>query len=566
VQYRGYFWRIQFKSIAMKTSSRNSNTIHEFDLVGHIWLDSVEWIDGKPPSYVPKTLRFVQKHLGLDLLPAQILCAVYARWKDESLLHEKDLKEVLSRNAERNPEPGMKWLDVLIEKGWVEVPRLTRSSGKLYAPSNGLLAFFRSGDPRFLEICVNSLGDRLLDECISWHKAGYREYGAHSPLNALVDFRNAPMVRYICRRERSIYCQSAILYLMGHEVSEASPLSTEDLLERLIPSHVARLVEGAAWQHPDAPAYRSGIIEPRAIVNNKVATVGLSAAFKKRFLPATLLQNINGQKQSQPSEHFQLILPEQIPSVKLRYNASFQFEMDTFLGLLSPQRLDAYFDLLRKRSMTPALSVMLSGAPGTGKTELVRQLARKHKRVLIQVNLQGLREMWFGESEKNVTRLFSEIQAVRKNLAKEPIILFNEADGFFHSRQPAKSSSGQTETAIITLFLQFLEQFEGVVFATSNHTHSMDPAFERRWSIKLPVPQPDEQLREHLLRDRFRGLLPAKDLTGLAKSHPYSPAQLDNVLRKFLLLGPENRNRTMLQNLIAQEMIGWKTIIPPVGF
>lgn len=136
----------------------------------------------------------------------------------------------------------------------------------------------------------------------------------------------------------------------------------------------------------------------------------------------------------------------------------------------------------------------------------------------------------------------------------------------FHNQQTANQSSGQTETSIVTLFLQILEKFEGIVFATSNHTAYMDAAFVCRWSIKLQVPQPDEQLRDQLMRDRFRGLVPHGDLAGLANRFVFSPAQLDNVLRKFLLLGPELRNRDMLQHLIAQEIVGWKTIIQPVGF
>ena len=400
----------------MRHSKHDLPPAYDIALAGHLWMDGNEL-----PTSARLAVSMIEKTLKIDTIAAYILLTIYAGWDRKDHVDDRSLLLSLTTNAIPNPTDALERLKMFLRRGWIEVTRVTRNCGKDYAPSPGMLAFFSTGDSRFLDHCIAHQGDPLLNECISWQEGSSgRDYDSRAGaiLNALVEHRESPLVRHINRFEQNVFHQSVILYLLGYEITESAPCPIEHIVDRLIPSRMSRYIERNVWRRSDAPAYSNGIIEPREIVNGNVESVGLSAAFLKRFLPKSLRPHASKKTEIPKSDYFVVLRPDQIPMVKLRYNASFQFELDTFLGLLSPQRLDAYFDLLRKRSMTPALSVMLSGAPGTGKTELVRQLARKHKRVLIQVNLQGLREMWFGESEKNVTRLFSEIQAVRKNLSK----------------------------------------------------------------------------------------------------------------------------------------------------
>ena len=221
------------------------------------------------------------------------------------------------------------------------------------------------------------------------------------------------------------------------------------------------------------------------MIDDKVSQIRLNPTIVQWALPedmsnANLLRGLR-------SHFVELIEPQKIQIVKLRYPFEFQLEIDVFFENLQPKRFQQYTKSLQSRGLPPNLSAMLYGAPGTGKTELVRQLARKYKRPLLMVNLAGLRDKYFGESEKNITRLFAEIRSISSQLKKEPIVLFNEADGFFHQRSSSGRGTDQTETALVAPFLNELETFKGIVFAPSNHTIPMDKALERRWTLKLEV-------------------------------------------------------------------------------
>jgi len=182
------------------------------------------------------------------------------------------------------------------------------------------------------------------------------------------------------------------------------------------------------------------------------------------------------------------------------------------------------------------------------------------------VNLSGLRDKYFGESEKNITRLFREIRAISSKMKRAPIVLFNEADGFFHERAAQGRGIDQTETAIVALFLNELETFTGIVFATSNHTSSMDKAFERRWTLKLEIPAPDEHIRARIMFDKFKGLVPYRAIQQLAAKYAFSPAQVDNILKKYLLLKPLEERVEVLEQLIIHEVGGWSTEVHRIGF
>jgi hypothetical protein len=50
---------------------------------------------------------------------------------------------------------------------------------------------------------------------------------------------------------------------------------------------------------------------------------------------------------------------------------------------------------------------------------------------------------------------------------RAPIVLFNEADAFFQKRMQANDSVNNTENILITGFLERLETFGGLCFATT---------------------------------------------------------------------------------------------------
>ena len=111
---------------------------------------------------------------------------------------------------------------------------------------------------------------------------------------------------------------------------------------------------------------------------------------------------------------------------------------------------------LKETNFRSGFACLFYGAPGTGKTETVLQIAKKTGRDLIQVNVSEVKSMWVGESEKNIKGIFDDYKKKVKQLAKAPILLFNEADAIIGKRQlEYRKSTGMQlrDSAILTLFL-----------------------------------------------------------------------------------------------------------------
>jgi SpoVK/Ycf46/Vps4 family AAA+-type ATPase len=283
-----------------------------------------------------------------------------------------------------------------------------------------------------------------------------------------------------------------------------------------------------------------------------------------KIIPAALRRSLR--LQAPTSAFFEIIDHQSIRPISLHYTKGFNAERQQLVDLLGDERLRSYFGRLEAGGMLPGLQVMLTGAPGTGKTELVRQMARQSKRNLLIVRLEETRDKFFGENEKNISRLFAELNATARAMPRLPIILFNEADSFFYARANRGNNLENLENSIVTLFLNELERFEGILFATTNYTASMDKAYDRRWAFKLNVPTPDTAVRQLLVNKLFKDFAPAEALNRIAAKHPFTPAQLNNVYRKLILHNPAQCNAELIEKLLLQEMSGWASGRTPVGF
>ena len=98
------------------------------------------------------------------------------------------------------------------------------------------------------------------------------------------------------------------------------------------------------------------------------------------------------------------------------------------------------------------------GAPGTGKTELVQQLAIATQRDLFQVNIATLRDKYVGESEKQLKRIFDKYRSLVRTQEHAPILFFNEADAIFGNRmENTQRSVDKMENALQNIILQEME-------------------------------------------------------------------------------------------------------------
>lgn len=230
-----------------------------------------------------------------------------------------------------------------------------------------------------------------------------------------------------------------------------------------------------------------------------------------------------------------LIYPDQIQKRNLFYNSSEKLQLEPIKKSLSHTSFTQLQSRLKSKNMSTGITTLLYGAPGTGKTESVYQLAKKYNRPVFKVEISETKSMWFGESQKLVKKIFTDYYTFKKTQKVCPILLFNEADAIIGKRKSAGSSSvADTENAIQNVLLEELENFDGILFATSNLVANLDSAFERRFLFKVKFENPSTVNAAKIWRNKL-SILSAKEALQLASQFSYSGGEMENIARKSLM-------------------------------
>ncbi len=147
--------------------------------------------------------------------------------------------------------------------------------------------------------------------------------------------------------------------------------------------------------------------------------------------------------------------------------------------------------------------MLLYGPPGCGKTLLARATAGEVGATFMNVAIDQVLDMWFGQSEAKLSALFEEARQ------RAPAVLFfDEVEAIGGSRQQIRNSPGRT------LVNQLLAEMDGVdsandrvlVMAATNAPWHVDSALMRpgRFDRVVFVPPPDAAARGEILRLQLR--------------------------------------------------------------
>ena len=190
---------------------------------------------------------------------------------------------------------------------------------------------------------------------------------------------------------------------------------------------------------------------------------------------------------------------------------------------------------LKKKGYRSGFTCLFYGAPGTGKTETVLQLAHRTGRDIMQVNISEIKSMWVGESEKNIKAVFDQYREKVEKMAVPPILLFNEADAIIGKRQEgAEHAVDKMENSIQNIILQEMETLEGILIATTNLAQNMDKAFERRFLYKVKFNKPTLEARMRIWQSMLPELAES-DISVLAEKYDFSGGQIENIARHYAI-------------------------------
>jgi hypothetical protein len=225
----------------------------------------------------------------------------------------------------------------------------------------------------------------------------------------------------------------------------------------------------------------------------------------------------------------------QIPERKLYFSGKTQEEVDRLRQLLQDEQYKQVVARLKEKNMPTGLNILLYGTPGTGKTELVQQLARETGRDIFIVDMSQIRDKYVGESEHNLSRIFNTYRTYVARLRKTPILFCNECDAIFGTRLERTSQSvDKMENALQNILLEQMEKMQGIMICTTNLTSTLDKAFERRFLLKLQLPKPNNEARKQI----WTTMLPKlsdEQATVLANRFDFSGGQIQNVTRKQII-------------------------------
>jgi DNA polymerase III delta prime subunit len=241
-----------------------------------------------------------------------------------------------------------------------------------------------------------------------------------------------------------------------------------------------------------------------------------------------------------------------ITTKPLFFDKEVSAQVENLEQILEENNYKMVCERLKDKGYLSGFTCLFYGAPGTGKTETVLQLARKTGRDIVQVNIPEIKSSWVGESEKNIKRVFDQYRVMVEKMAVTPILLFNEADAIIGKRREgAERAVDKMENAIQNIILQEMETLDGILIATTNLVQNMDMAFERRFLYKIKFNKPSLEARMNIWHEKLP-LLGEAVIRVLAEKYDFSGGQIENIARHHTIDGILNGEGSItLETLMA---------------
>ena len=458
-----------------------------------------------------------------------LTCSHYVEREDSSTLRS------LANNIDVAAMSIMTWkkeIDNLIEKGFLE----------LYGTKGDFIPVRELKDSLYTNTVFTPQPKHELDEIdflntFSERYENRRILGISDYTNQRelaryeIQHQTLPMIQRLIKEIED--CNNRfILYDVANDVLKGGDSSLNETLSDLFDGETRYLV-ATEMMEEEHILFQKGLIEFCKKGNLSDACITLSDKGRKLVLgeKAFLFEDSINEKN--------LIKKDYIKEKILFYSEENQKEIDRLKNALKEDKLKQIQKRLKDDGLPVGIAVLLYGAPGTGKTESVMQIAKETGRDIVHVDISEAKSAWFGESEKRIKKIFINYKnaceiAERKN-EKIPILLFNEADAIISKRKNDTSGNcAQTENAIQNILLEELESVKGIFIATTNLVSNLDPAFERRFLFKIKFENPSTEAKTLIWMNKL-SWIEEQDAKIFAKTYDFSGGHIDNIVRKIAM-------------------------------
>ena len=344
-------------------------------------------------------------------------------------------------------------------------------------------------------------------------------------------YENLNMIQRV-RAEIEYACDRFFLYDVANDVLEGNESGLNSTICDLYDGNERYTVAKEIMEEKHV-LFAKGLVEFTKKGSLSDAEISLTEKGKKLVLgekAALFEQSVNDKD---------MIKADGIKAKKLFYSPENEKEIVRLKNALTDGTLKEIQKRLAADGLPVGIAVLLYGAPGTGKTESVLQIARETRRHIVHVDISEIKSEWVGESEKRIKKVFTSYrnacEICEKKGEKIPILLFNEADAIISKRRDSASGNiAQMENAMQNIILEELENLRGIFIATTNLAENMDAAFERRFLFKIKFETPSEEAKAAIWMSKL-SWLDERGARSLAAEYDFSGGQIDNIVRKIAM-------------------------------
>ena len=191
----------------------------------------------------------------------------------------------------------------------------------------------------------------------------------------------------------------------------------------------------------------------------------------------------------------------------------------------------------------PRLNILLSGAPGSGKTAFVKYLAKEVGAPLRTLKASDLISRYSGDTEKQIAEAFAEAKT------NGEILFLDEIDSFLQDRSRADKS---WEVSQVNELLQQMEEFEGVMVGATNFADNLDRAVLRRFTYKLKLDYLTDEGKGIFFQRYFKTPLTDEERSRLNGIANLTPGDFRTVRESLYYLSDRQTNTARLNALEAE--------------
>ena len=215
-----------------------------------------------------------------------------------------------------------------------------------------------------------------------------------------------------------------------------------------------------------------------------------------------------------------------------------------FLQALKNNSLEK-FEVSQRIKKGLGTAFLFYGPSGTGKSMLAEAVAAYVVKKVLVVEYPKIMDRFVGATDKNISRIFKSAEE------EDLVIILDEADTLFYNRSFAYE---EHDIRFVNEMLQELEKFKGIIILTSNMSLLLDPALERRLSLKVKFELPSKELRLKIWQSHIPdkvNLVEGVNFEMLAAKYDFAGGSIKNaVLNAIRKMASRNGDTLTLEDLV----------------